>query len=212
MFLRFGRDHMEPLREVIGNPRREAADARAREAAVRAQEKHKEKARRAVQEQKAAECEARRPVCTGCGAKSTDERWEKAGEGLGYPRGLPPAALRRLRAAGTGRRTAGTGRQRAPGTGPGRARAEDRPLVLAPHLTRASLPPTAWARDGRPPPAATASTSTTPCSGSKSSSGLNASKGSRRPTVYSCPSRERSDFNLDGPQRLVESNISWRIV
>lgn len=31
VFLRFGRDHMEPLRDAIGNPRREAADARARE-------------------------------------------------------------------------------------------------------------------------------------------------------------------------------------
>ncbi|MEU9706183.1 hypothetical protein [Streptomyces sp. NPDC047981] len=27
VFLRFGRDHMEPLREAICNPRREAADA-----------------------------------------------------------------------------------------------------------------------------------------------------------------------------------------
>jgi transposase-like protein len=31
--------------------------------------------RRAAQKQ-AAEREARRPVCTGCGAKFTDERWE----------------------------------------------------------------------------------------------------------------------------------------
>lgn len=33
VFLRLDRDHMEPLRETIGNSRREAADARAREAA-----------------------------------------------------------------------------------------------------------------------------------------------------------------------------------
>ncbi|MFF8280686.1 hypothetical protein ACF05T_32220 [Streptomyces lateritius] len=37
--------------------------------------------RRAAEQQavqKAAEREARRPVCTGCGAKFTDERWEAA--------------------------------------------------------------------------------------------------------------------------------------
>ncbi|MEE1931189.1 replication-relaxation family protein [Streptomyces sp. TRM 70351] len=81
VFLRFGRDHMQPLLEAIGNPRREAADARAREEAARAQAEHQAKAQRAAQEQaakKAAEREARRPVCTGCGAKFTDERWEAA--------------------------------------------------------------------------------------------------------------------------------------
>ncbi|WP_241519037.1 replication-relaxation family protein [Streptomyces sp. CB03238] len=41
VFLRFGRTHMQPLREAIGNPRREAADARAREEARLAQEKYK---------------------------------------------------------------------------------------------------------------------------------------------------------------------------
>ncbi|MEU0671999.1 hypothetical protein ABZ330_03780 [Streptomyces sp. NPDC006172] len=81
VFLRFGRDHMQPLREAIGNPRREAADARAREADSVREEEFQAQARRAAQEQaakKAAEREALRPVCTGCGAKFTDERWEAA--------------------------------------------------------------------------------------------------------------------------------------
>lgn len=81
VFFRFGRDHMEPLREAIGNPRREVADTRAREETARAQEEHRAKVERAAQEQaakQAAEREARRPVCTGCGAKFTDARWEQA--------------------------------------------------------------------------------------------------------------------------------------
>ncbi|MFF5721263.1 replication-relaxation family protein [Streptomyces buecherae] len=81
VFLRFGRDHMQPLLEAIGNPRRVAADARAREEAARAEKEHQAKVQRAAQEQavkKAAEREARRPICTGCGAKFTDERWETA--------------------------------------------------------------------------------------------------------------------------------------
>ncbi|MCX4799880.1 replication-relaxation family protein [Streptomyces sp. NBC_01242] len=81
VFLRFGRDHMQPLREAIGNPRREAADARAREEAKVRQEEYQAQVRRAAQEQaakQAAEREARRPVCTGCGAKFADERWEAA--------------------------------------------------------------------------------------------------------------------------------------
>ncbi len=80
-FVRFGRDHMEPLREAIGNPRREMADARQAEEYRARQEEYKAQVRRAAQEQaakKAAEREARRPVCTGCGAKFTDERWEAA--------------------------------------------------------------------------------------------------------------------------------------
>ncbi len=81
VFLRFGRDHMQPLREAIGNPRREAADARAQEEAKVRQEEYQAQVRRAAQEQaakQAAEREARRPVCAGCGAKFTDERWEAA--------------------------------------------------------------------------------------------------------------------------------------
>jgi hypothetical protein len=86
VFLRFGRDHKQHLWEAIGNPRREAAEARAREETARAQEEHRAKMQRAAQEQaakQAAEREARRPVCTGCGAKFTDERW-KAVERTGW--------------------------------------------------------------------------------------------------------------------------------
>ncbi|MFD9360045.1 replication-relaxation family protein [Streptomyces sp. NPDC060031] len=71
VFLRFGRDHMEPLWAAVGNPRREAAEARARDETRRAQEEYRAKLRRAASEQatkKAAEREAHRPVCAGCGA------------------------------------------------------------------------------------------------------------------------------------------------
>jgi hypothetical protein len=81
VFLRFGRDHKQHLWEAIGNPRREAADARAREETARAQAEYQAKVQRAAQEQaakQAAEREARRPVCAGCGAKFTDERWRAA--------------------------------------------------------------------------------------------------------------------------------------
>ncbi|WP_326614487.1 hypothetical protein OG949_40080 [Streptomyces scopuliridis] len=79
VFARFGRAHPQPLLEAIGNPRREAADARQEAAYEARQEEYKAQARRAAQEQaakKAAEREARRPVCIGCWAKFTDERWE----------------------------------------------------------------------------------------------------------------------------------------
>lgn len=81
VFLRFGRAQMQPLLEAIGNPRREAAEARAREEARTHQEEHQAQVQRAAREQaakKAAEREARRPVCADCGAKFTDERWETA--------------------------------------------------------------------------------------------------------------------------------------
>ncbi|MGW1007728.1 replication-relaxation family protein [Streptomyces sp. NPDC002520] len=79
VFLRFGRDQLQPLLEAIGNPRREAADAREQEESKARQAEYQEQVRRAAQEQaakQAAEREARRPVCTGCGAKFTDARWE----------------------------------------------------------------------------------------------------------------------------------------
>ncbi|MET9656759.1 replication-relaxation family protein [Streptomyces sp. NPDC006510] len=79
VFLRFGRDHMQPLLEAIGNPRREAADAREAEESKARQAEYQAQVRRAAQEQaakQAAEREARRPICTGCGAKFTDARWE----------------------------------------------------------------------------------------------------------------------------------------
>ncbi|WP_405817390.1 hypothetical protein OG705_00130 [Streptomyces sp. NBC_00838] len=49
-FLRSGRDHMQPLREAIGNPRREAANARAWEETRRAQREYKAQVRRAAEE------------------------------------------------------------------------------------------------------------------------------------------------------------------
>ncbi|MFJ3637602.1 replication-relaxation family protein [Streptomyces sp. NPDC090112] len=81
VFLRFGRDHKEPLWQAIGNPRREAADAREEAAAQVRAEEYKAQVRRAAQEQaakKAAEREARRPACADCGAKFTDARWDAA--------------------------------------------------------------------------------------------------------------------------------------
>ncbi|WP_434600163.1 replication-relaxation family protein [Streptomyces sp. A5-4] len=81
VFFRFGREHPQPLLEAIGNPRREAADAREQDRARAQQAAHKAQVQRAAQEQgakKAAEREARRPVCAGCGAKFTDERWAAA--------------------------------------------------------------------------------------------------------------------------------------
>ncbi|MEU1670379.1 replication-relaxation family protein [Streptomyces sparsogenes] len=85
VFLRFGRDRMQPLLEAIGNPRREAADVREREAARARQEEYQAQQRRAA-EQKAAEREARRPVCANCGAKFTDDRWEAT---AAYPKPGP---------------------------------------------------------------------------------------------------------------------------
>ncbi|MCL7382226.1 replication-relaxation family protein [Streptomyces sp. 35G-GA-8] len=79
VFLRFGRDHVQPLLEAIGNPRFEAAQAREAEEAKTRAAAYQEQVRRAAQEQaakQAAEREARRPVCTGCGAKFTDARWD----------------------------------------------------------------------------------------------------------------------------------------
>lgn len=95
VFARFGREHPQPLLEAIGNPRREAADAREQDRARAQQAAHKAQVRRAAQEQaakKAAEGEARRPVCAGCGAKFTDERWraiERVGRGCASPEPRP---------------------------------------------------------------------------------------------------------------------------
>lgn len=66
-FWRFGREYRQPLLDAIGNPRRDAALARRRAAAREEQRRHE------VQE--AVAREARRPVCTECGWKFTDERW-----------------------------------------------------------------------------------------------------------------------------------------
>ncbi|MFF3315870.1 hypothetical protein ACFYV5_10205 [Streptomyces sp. NPDC003035] len=101
VFLRLGRDYMQPLREAIGNPRREAADAREQEQAKARQQEYQAQVRRAAQEQeakKAAEREARRPVCTECGAAFTDERW-KATERVGW---LPQSPTRLCARTATG--------------------------------------------------------------------------------------------------------------
>lgn len=81
VFRRFGRDRMQPLLEALGNPRRDAADAREQEESKAQQAAHQARLQRVAEEEaaeKAAVREARRPVCTECGAKFTDERWEAA--------------------------------------------------------------------------------------------------------------------------------------
>ncbi|MFF4490056.1 hypothetical protein ACFY0F_26815 [Streptomyces sp. NPDC001544] len=90
VFRRFGRPHNQPLLEAIGNPRREAHDAR-RQAEYEAREReYKEQLRRAA-EQKRAEREARRPVCASCGTRFTDERWKAiAPAGWDTPRETHP--------------------------------------------------------------------------------------------------------------------------
>jgi hypothetical protein len=90
IFRRFGRPHNQTLLEAIGNPRREAHDARQQAEYEAREREYKEQLRRAA-EQKRAEREARRPVCTSCGARFTDAWW-KAIEpaGWGAPRETHP--------------------------------------------------------------------------------------------------------------------------
>ncbi|WP_406500795.1 hypothetical protein OG936_33500 [Streptomyces sp. NBC_00846] len=74
----FGRDYSQTLLEAIGNPRLDAAHAREAAENRARQEEYQAQVRRAAQEQAAkqeAEREARRPVCTGCGARFTNDRW-----------------------------------------------------------------------------------------------------------------------------------------
>lgn len=71
-FWRFGRPGLQPLDDAVGNPSREAADARARA------QWQREKA--AAEAREAAEREARRPKCTRCGTKFTDQRWAESEE------------------------------------------------------------------------------------------------------------------------------------
>ena len=85
VFQRFGRDHMQPLLEAIGNPRRDAADAREAKKDEARQKKYNAQVRREEQQRKAAR-EARRPVCATCQGKFTDERWETTES---YPRPSP---------------------------------------------------------------------------------------------------------------------------
>ncbi|WP_395358128.1 hypothetical protein ACHGLA_00600 [Streptomyces sp. YH02] len=90
VFARFGRSGPQTRLEAVGNPCLEAARARAEEEYRAREEKYQEQVRRAAEEQaamQAAEREAGRPVCTGCGARFTDERWEAAhATGWGRPK------------------------------------------------------------------------------------------------------------------------------
>ncbi|MEU1010996.1 hypothetical protein [Streptomyces sp. NPDC005890] len=79
---RFGRPHNQTLPEAIGNPRREAHDARKQAEYATREWEYKEQLRRVAQE-RAAEQEARRPMCVGCGTRFTGERW-KAIEPAGW--------------------------------------------------------------------------------------------------------------------------------
>ncbi|WP_434976514.1 hypothetical protein [Streptomyces puniciscabiei] len=90
VFRRFGRPHNQTLLEAIGNPRREAHDAR-QQAGYAAREREYKEQLRCVAQERAAEQEARRPVCAGCDTRFTDERW-KAIEpaGWGAPRETHP--------------------------------------------------------------------------------------------------------------------------
>ncbi|MFH9605599.1 hypothetical protein ACH4MK_33505 [Streptomyces rochei] len=90
VFQRFGRPHNQTLLEAIGNPRREAHDAR-QQAEYAAREREYKEQLRPIAAQQRAEREARRPVCAGCGTRFTDERW-KAIEpaGWGAPRETHP--------------------------------------------------------------------------------------------------------------------------
>ncbi|WUH88678.1 replication-relaxation family protein [Streptomyces sp. NBC_00433] len=71
-FWRFGRSGFQPLDDAVGNPRKVAADAAYRAAEARRVEQLRAK--------EAAEREARRPKCTRCGTKFTDQRWKESEE------------------------------------------------------------------------------------------------------------------------------------
>ncbi|MDX3078593.1 replication-relaxation family protein [Streptomyces sp. MI02-7b] len=77
VFLRFGRTDMQSLTDAIGNPRKDAAHARAREAQIARQAAAEAEQQRKA-EKKAAEREAKRPACAQCGAKFPDTRWKAA--------------------------------------------------------------------------------------------------------------------------------------
>ncbi|MEV0695439.1 hypothetical protein [Streptomyces sp. NPDC050388] len=82
IFRHFGRPHNQTLLEAIGNPRREAQDARRRAEYAARERAYKEQLRRAADQQRA-EREARRPVCADWGTRFTDARW-KALEPAGW--------------------------------------------------------------------------------------------------------------------------------
>ncbi|WP_052385527.1 hypothetical protein [Streptomyces sp. NRRL F-2890] len=67
IFHRAGRDQPQTLTDAIGNPRQDAVHAQDRA-------HHAEQMRKRALEEAAAR-EAKRPVCTECGVKFSDERW-----------------------------------------------------------------------------------------------------------------------------------------
>ncbi|MGW3176957.1 replication-relaxation family protein [Streptomyces sp. NPDC001153] len=86
VFLRFGRDHMQPLLQAIGNPRRDAADVREREAARARQEEYQAQLRRAVSRRQPSVRPAVRLAPTaGRSSPTTDgrPRWRTRNRGYG---------------------------------------------------------------------------------------------------------------------------------
>ncbi|MGW7193889.1 hypothetical protein ACWGIP_32870, partial [Streptomyces sp. NPDC054838] len=148
VFLRFGRTHMQPLRDAIGNPRRDAVLARRAERMKVQQGEYQEQLRRAA-EQKKAERDAARPACASCGTKFDNDRWENTQLSPGAEPPVAPDAVRAVR--GQDRRGRRLGRTRPPGAGGRRDRREGPRLALplppraSPLTPWASLPPTAWA-------------------------------------------------------------------
>ena len=137
VFWRFGRPHWQSLTDAIGNPRRDAAQARQQaESDRRAAEYRAEQQRLA--EEKEREREAKRPVCLGCATKFTDERGSHVQDMAWYRgRGHPPASVCGLQTPGAGRSTR-PGRSRRPQAPAGgrRSRAQvPQPLALAALLT-----------------------------------------------------------------------------
>ncbi|MGY3206336.1 hypothetical protein ACVW19_006933 [Streptomyces sp. TE5632] len=190
VFLRFGREHMQPLREAIGNPCREVADARAREEAKARQDGYQAQVRRAAQEQaakKAAEREARRPVCAGCGAKFTDERWKTAQATNWGPRRAPTRTCATTASRGPTpprpRRPASRSTRNRYGTGHGSSTSSGMPVVPSAPAAVPSSPTNGGGRSsasaGAPP---------------KSPGPLCARTATGRPSpTYSKPGRARID-------------------
>ncbi|WP_328618928.1 hypothetical protein [Streptomyces sp. NBC_00354] len=94
VLLRFGRTRMQPLRDAIGNPRRNTALAREAERMKAQQAEYQEQLRRAA-ELKRAEHEAGRPVC-----RLRDEvRQRPMEEHPAFPEARPPVTPDPVRAA-----------------------------------------------------------------------------------------------------------------
>ncbi|WEO93092.1 hypothetical protein A6P39_002855 [Streptomyces sp. FXJ1.172] len=127
------------LLEAIGNPRREAHDARQQAEYEAREREYKEQLRRAAEQQRA-EREARRPMCAGCGTRFTDERW-KAIEPAGWdvPRETHPHLCDDdcKRRAITAERQAEHPEAEQPGPGCPRAEGRRHLAFAPPRLTRA---------------------------------------------------------------------------